>query len=132
MQFPEAEQKNRHRTVVIIAELSIAQCKIYRVDSKKEILESLGYTVYVTPWQNQTESIKYMQLADFVIFYRVPFFAVVKNYYNEADRLHLKKFYDIDDMIFDIPLYEKYLEQSKINLNKDQQELLNGANCVVR
>lgn len=127
MKFPEVERFDIHYTVVIIAELSIPQCKMYRVDSKKEILESLGYKVYVTAWQNQVECIKYLQLADFVIFYRVPFFESVKALYEEADRLHLKKFYDIDDLIFDTQLYEKYLKQSNMNLNKERKELLNGA-----
>lgn len=127
LNFPKVQQATAHHTVVIIAELSIPQCKTYRVDSKKEILESLGYKVYVTAWQNQVESIKYLQLSDFVIFYRVPFCESVKNLYQEADRLHLKKFYDIDDLVFDIQLYGKYLNQSKINLEKERKELLNGA-----
>lgn len=125
--FPSIKQVKEYNVAVIIAELSIPQCKTYRVDSKKKILNSLGYKVYVISWQNQTEAVKYMQLADFVIFYRVPFFVSVEKLYNEADRLCLKKFYDIDDLIFDAHLYKEYLNQSKMNLNRERQELLNGA-----
>lgn len=127
VKWPNISKNVQYRVAVIIAELSIPQCKMYRVDIKKNILESLGYTVYVTSWQDKIESIKYMQMADFVIFYRVPFFKNVKEYYQEADRLNIKKIYDIDDLIFDAPLYEKYLKQSKIKLNHDLKELLNGA-----
>lgn len=127
IEWPTICKPSRHNVTVIIAELSIPQCKMYRVDIKKEILESLGYTVYVTSWQNRIESIRYMQLADFVIFYRVPFFEIVNEYYHEANRLNIKKIYDVDDLIFDAPLYEKYLRQSNMNLNHELKELLKGA-----
>lgn len=127
IKWPAVCTPSQHAVAVIIAELSIPQCRMYRVDIKKEILESLGYTVFVTSWQNSVESIKYMQLADFVIFYRVPFFEIVKEYYSEANRLNIKKIYDVDDLIFDAPLYEKYLKQSNMKLNHELKELLNGA-----
>jgi glycosyltransferase involved in cell wall biosynthesis len=126
--WPVLECSPKNRIVVIIAELSIPQCKMYRVDNKKHLLEALGATVYIVDWHNQSDAITYLQMADFVIFYRVPYISLVEEYYKEADRLHLTKFYDIDDLIFDVPLYKKYLNQSKIRLSKSElNNLLKGA-----
>lgn len=126
--WPKLDCAPKNHVAVIIAELSIPQCKMYRVDNKKIILENLGYTVYIIDWHEQSEAISYLQIADYVIFYRVPYTSIVADYYKEADRLHLTKFYDIDDLIFDIPLYKKYLKQAKIKLNHlELKQLLEGA-----
>lgn len=122
--FPAASAPSFSR-VAIIAEMSIPQCKLYRVDNRVRALESLGYTVMVSSWRDFSLSMTNLQTADFVIFYRVPYVDIVDSYYNEASRLGLKKYFDIDDMVFDRKIYGGYLDENNFP-EKQKEDLLVG------
>lgn len=122
--FPAASAPSFSRAA-IIAEMSIPQCKLYRVDNRVRALESLGYTVMVSSWRDFSLSMTNLQTADFVIFYRVPYVDMVERYYDEASRLGLKKYFDIDDMIFDRKIYGKYLDENNFS-EKKKKDLLIG------
>ena len=87
--------------VAIIAELSIPQCKKYRVIQKQEMLEELGIPCSVTSWTDSNEAKKQISLASLVIFYRVPGFDSVMDLIAECRRLNIKTLWDVDDLIFD-------------------------------
>lgn len=87
--------------VAIIAELSIPQCKKYRVIQKQEMLEELGIPCSVTSWTDSNEAKKQISLASVVIFYRVPGFDSVMDLIAECRRLNIKTLWDVDDLIFD-------------------------------
>ena len=87
--------------VAIIAELSIPQCKKYRVIQKQEMLEELGIPCSVTSWTDSNEAKKQISLASLVIFYRVPGFDSVMDLIVECRRLNIKTLWDVDDLIFD-------------------------------
>ena len=87
--------------VAIIAELSIPQCKKYRVIQKQEMLEELGIPCSVTSWTDSNEAKKQISLASLVIFYRVPGFHSVMDLIAECRRLNIKTLWDVDDLIFD-------------------------------
>lgn len=129
MAFPKIVNKHFYKRILIIAELSIPQCTLYRVTAKKYIFEKLGYEVNIVSWTDYTYAITKMQFVDFVIFYRVLFFDSVRELYKEADRLGLTKVYDIDDLIFDEKLYKAYLEESLLPASVDQEELMRG--CIL-
>ena len=88
------------RHVLIIAELSIRQCKKYRVDQKVAELESLGYRVTVCSWSENAACRTALQTAGEVIFYRVPGFPPVMELLAEARRLQLRIGFDVDDIVF--------------------------------
>lgn len=87
--------------VAIIAELSIPQCKKYRVIQKQEMLEELGIPCSATSWTDSNEAKKQISLASVVIFYRVPGFDSVMDLIAECRRLNIQTLWDVDDLIFD-------------------------------
>ncbi|WP_312043072.1 glycosyltransferase [Erwinia sp.] len=112
--------------VLIIAELSIPQCKKYRVDQKVELFNLLGIEVTVLPWAHQKECIKALQSHSLVIFYRVPAFASLDPIFAECKRLNLTTLWEVDDLIFDADI----LRESKTLQSLDKvtfDGLLDGA-----
>ena len=118
--------QNKGQSVLIVAELSIPQCKKYRVDQKVEMLSSLGYNSFVVSWTDFHEARNLLQLCGMVIFYRVPAHDVVISLMQESKRLGITTFFDVDDLVF-----EKELLSQNINIKnlpkKTQKELLDGA-----
>lgn len=93
--------KNKGKTILIIAELSIPQCKKYRVDQKAEMFALLGYGTKVVSWTQYQEARNLLQLSSLVFFYRVPAEESVLSLVSEAKRLGLATLFDVDDLIFD-------------------------------
>ncbi len=115
------------KRIAIIAETSIPQCTLYRITNKVLPLEELNYKIDISSWREKRKCYNILQTAEFVIFYRVPYLDEVPNYYKEAKRLGLKIVYDIDDLVFDVPLYEDYLKDQHLPA-KQKKELIKGAN----
>ena len=112
--------------VAIIGEMSIPQCKKYRVTQKQEMFKALGIPCSVTSWTDYEEAKKQISLASVVIFYRVPAFDSVMALINECRRLRIKTYWDVDDLIFD----EETLKISSTINSLDEQErdgVINGA-----
>lgn len=87
--------------VLIIAEMSIPQCKKYRVQQKQELFELLGVGCTILDWNNTQECLDALQTHSLVIFYRVPAFHSVVSIINETKRLRLTTIWEVDDFIFD-------------------------------
>ncbi|MCD9557547.1 glycosyltransferase [Photobacterium carnosum] len=116
--------------VTIIAELSIPQCEKYRVEQKKEMFESLGYQCNVVSWTDYFKSKELISLSSLVIFYRVPAADTVVSLIGECNRLKIKTYWEVDDLIFNRDI----LSASKtiISLDKNiQQQLLDGADLYL-
>ncbi|RKH68602.1 class I SAM-dependent methyltransferase [Corallococcus aberystwythensis] len=119
-------QSSLGRRVLIIAELSLPQCKRYRVDQKVAMFHRLGYDVTVLRWNDQAECKAALQFHGLVIYYRVPAFPGVEELLAETKRLGLPHFFDVDDLIFDVEEYQKNTNVQR--LPPDERELLlNGA-----
>ncbi|MBM7115646.1 glycosyltransferase [Archangium primigenium] len=114
------------RRVLLIAELSLPQCKRYRVDQKAELLQSLGHEVTVLPWGDTAACRAALQLHGLVIFYRTPALPPVVGLIEEAKRLGLSLFFEVDDLVFDVEAY-----QANGNLKtlppEESAQVLNGA-----
>ncbi len=100
-----ADRLFRDRRVLVIGELSLPQCRRYRVDQKVEMLGLLGWETTVVPWQDLGRGFTELALHPAVVFYRVPGFPEVMPLFSEAERLGLACCFDIDDLIFDRELY---------------------------
>lgn len=112
--------------LLIIAELSIPQCRRYRIEQKVEGFKSLGLPVKVVSWTDPSTALNLMQTSTLVIFYRTPATPEVMSLLDEARRLGLKSFYDIDDLVFDV---EAYAQNSNLRTLPiaEQKSLLAGA-----
>ncbi|MCQ8279544.1 glycosyltransferase [Acetobacteraceae bacterium KSS8] len=94
-------------TVLIVAELSIPQCAKYRVWQKQEMFESLGWRCRVINWRDVDHVLTALQLCTHLIFYRVPAEKPVLAMIDDARRLGLDPIWEVDDLIFDEPLYRQ-------------------------
>ncbi len=118
--------KDKGKQVLIIAELSIAQCTKYRVMQKVEMCEYLGYRAKVVSWTDFHEARNALQTSAMVFFYRVPADVVVLDLIKEAKRLNLISFFDVDDLVFDRELLAKNINLKNLD-KKTQKMLLDGA-----
>ncbi len=112
--------------VLIIAELSIPQCRRYRVEQKLEGFQLLGMSAHFVSWTDQCAARHLMQTSALVIFYRTPALPEVLSLVDEAHRLGLKTFFDIDDLVFDVAAYAKNSNLKKLPAG-EQKNLLAGA-----
>ncbi|MDD1762894.1 MAG: class I SAM-dependent methyltransferase, partial [Methanothrix sp.] len=87
--------------VLIIAEMSIPQCRKYRVQQKHDLLQSLGVDCTMLNWTDIQACLNALQTHSLVIFYRVPAYDSVLSVINEAKRLRLPTIWEVDDLIFD-------------------------------
>ncbi len=117
---------NRGNMVAIIAELSIPQCKKYRVDQKVEMLQLLGYQAQVVSWTEYHQARNILQLANLVFFYRVPAEPSVISLVEESQRLGLQTIFDVDDLIFDEALLKKNINIQRLP-KKTQAQVFAGA-----
>lgn len=92
--------------VVIVAELSIAQCAKYRVWQKKAQIEGLGIACTVVEWWQKEAVRDALQTATCAIFYRAPGYAELLDLVAEARRLHIATYWEVDDLIFDEDAYK--------------------------
>ena len=93
--------------ILIVAELSIPQCAKYRVWQKQELFESLGWRCRVLSWRELGDVTTALQLCTEVIFYRVPGEPPVLALLEEARRLGLDPWWEVDDLVFDEALYRR-------------------------
>lgn len=114
------------RLVLIVAELSIPQCRRYRVDQKVEALKALGYEVEVRPFHKLEECMQLIPFSALVLFYRTPHWPDVKTILQECQRLSIPTIYDIDDLVFDV---EEYSRHPVLNSMKESERnaFLDGA-----
>ena len=87
--------------VLIIAELSIPQCKKYRVDQKVELLILLGFSATVIDWREEHKCKSAINSHSLIIFYRVPAVQAFFDYIEIAKKYDIRTFWEVDDLIFD-------------------------------
>ena len=93
------------KRVLLIAELSIPQCRRYRVDQKAELLRHLGYDCTILNWHDADECEEAVTTHSIVVFYRVPAAETIMRCIAKAKSLGLKTIWEVDDLIFDPEAY---------------------------
>ncbi|GAC1342130.1 MAG: hypothetical protein NVSMB18_15620 [Acetobacteraceae bacterium] len=91
--------------VLIIGELSIAQCTKYRVRQKQTMLDHLGTASTVLSWHDHDACLAALQTHPLVIFYRVPMQKRAPLLFAEARRRGVRSYWEVDDLIFDPARY---------------------------
>lgn len=114
------------RSVLIIAEMSIVQCRKYRVQQKIDALKLVGVEARAVSFTEIPECVREIPLASCVIFYRTPYLPAVQTYISECKRLGIPAIYDIDDLVFDVPEYEKH-PVFRTMPEKEKRQFLRGA-----
>jgi glycosyltransferase involved in cell wall biosynthesis len=87
--------------VLIIAEMSIPQCKKYRVVQKKQLFEKVGIECTILDWRHHIDCLNALSSHSLVIFYRMPAFPATMDFIHEANRLNVRTLWEVDDLIFD-------------------------------
>ena len=72
---------------------------------KRELIERLGIPCRVTDWHDPGASRSALQVCSLVIFYRVPGTPEMLDLIAEARRLGVPSWWEVDDVIFDEPVY---------------------------
>ena len=99
---PLVSHKGSIRRVGIVADMSIPQCKYYRVLQKQEHLQLAGYQVSIfNQAADLTKFHKELPFLDAVLFYRVAALPPAVRAIRAARTAGLPTIYDIDDLIFD-------------------------------
>jgi len=106
--------------VLIIAELSIPQCRKYRVDQKRELLRRLGYDSTALDWHDEGRCKSALATHSLVIFYRVPAVDSILRCIEQAKARGLKTFWEVDDLIFDP---NAYLENTSLKVLTPELQL---------
>ncbi|PID77322.1 MAG: hypothetical protein CSB24_01880, partial [Deltaproteobacteria bacterium] len=117
--------------ILIIAELSIPQCKKYRVEQKKEMFASVGIHCSIVDWRDVEPAKTALSLCSLVIFYRVPAFPDTLSLFKECKRLGLRTIWDVDDLIFDADVLQS--SRTIDSLEEDvRKSLIEGAHLYRR
>ncbi|WP_428374445.1 glycosyltransferase [Lichenicoccus sp.] len=119
------------RSALIVAELSVPQCAKYRVWQKCSHLQRLGWPCLVVDWHATQDAMSALSCATEVIFYRVPATPEVLGLIRAARRLGLQPFWEVDDLIFDEPLYRRNTNLARLEPAL-REELLAGVRLYRR
>jgi len=91
------------RTIAIVGNLDLPQCRFYRIDQKVELFSLAGYSVEVFQQTGPLDKF-YANLGTYeaVIFYRVPSLPCVVDAINATNVEGIPSIYDVDDLVFDV------------------------------
>jgi glycosyltransferase involved in cell wall biosynthesis/tetratricopeptide (TPR) repeat protein len=99
------------RSVAIIGNQDLPQCRLYRIEQKVEQLRAAGYSVGLYDYvQDIDKFISNIHLYQAVIFYRTPAYPPVVRTIAKANEIGLSTFYEIDDLVFDASEYPTSFE----------------------
>ncbi|MBT8408161.1 MAG: glycosyltransferase, partial [Alphaproteobacteria bacterium] len=91
---------SRRRSVALIGDLNLPQCRKYRVEQMVEIWSQLGVAYRYAHVEDVPRCLDILQDASHVVLYRLQASDFLHMYLYEARRLKLPVAYDIDDPIF--------------------------------
>ncbi|AZV78759.1 glycosyltransferase family 1 protein [Parasedimentitalea marina] len=116
-----ALRKPQVRRIGILADMSLPQCKRYRIDQKLEYLETLGLNATVFNVHSEAEkAAAESALFDIWILYRTPAYYSVLKLLNRAKALKIPTVFEIDDLILDPDFFPEARESYGAGVD-DQQ-----------
>lgn len=115
---------------LLVADLVLPQCAKYRVWQRKEELELLGWDVDVISWRNSSAALSALQTCQELIIYRAPAYETVKTLIEEAQKLGICPWWEVDDLIFDAESYKENKNLASLS-RTEQRDLLKGASLYL-
>ncbi|MCQ0988467.1 glycosyltransferase [Jiella marina] len=107
----DTAERRYARSVALVSNLDLPQCRFYRVDQKVEQLKAAGFAVEVFDFRNGVDAfLEKVHCFDVAIFFRVPAYYEIIRSIEKAREIGCAVFYEIDDLIFDSDLYPPPLE----------------------
>jgi glycosyltransferase involved in cell wall biosynthesis len=103
---PRPASERLAQRILIVAEMSLAQCLKYRVLQKQRMIQDLGIDCTVVSWHDVPSARDFLQTHTMAIFYRVPGFDPQIETIRMARELGIPTFWEVDDLIFDEALYK--------------------------
>lgn len=98
------------RSVLLVAETSLPQCRFYRVEQKIEHLRAAGIEADLIAHSDLNRIGDRLSFVDAVVFYRLPATPPVVRAIADARRAGLPTFYEIDDPVFDASHFPDTIE----------------------
>ena len=98
----------RSRSVAMIGDLNLPQCRKYRVEQLDELFAAAGVSYRFSHYEDIPRCLDVLQDATHLFLYRIPAGDLATMYAYEARRLKLPVLYDIDDPLFSVSAYETY------------------------
>lgn len=98
----------KRRSVAMIGDLNLPQCRKYRVEQLDEIWGALGVDYSYAHYEDIPRALDLLQTATHLMLYRLGSSRLTEMYLYEARRLKLPVIYDIDDPLFSFSAYETY------------------------
>lgn len=98
----------RARTVAMIGDLNLQQCRKYRVEQLDEIFGLSDIVYRFSHYEDIPRCLDSLQTATHLVLYRLARNDLNTMYLYEARRLKIPVLYDIDDPLFSVPAYETY------------------------
>lgn len=113
------------RSVAIVANLDLEQCRFYRVEQKIEQLQRAGFKVSLFDWSRDIAAfMSELALYEAVIFYRVTSFPSVTRAILAARAVGLLTFYEIDDLLFDAAFYPDRFDDYAGQISREEYSQL--------
>lgn len=106
---------SQRRSIAVIGDLNLPQCRKYRVEQPSQIWEQLGVKYDFSSLQDLPRAVRILQQATHVFLYRTPNCPLLTMYLYEARRLKLPILYDIDDPLFSVSAYETYSNMQNVS-----------------
>ncbi|MBP0613991.1 glycosyltransferase [Jiella mangrovi] len=104
-------EKRYVRSVALVGNFDLPQCRFYRIDQKVEQLEAAGFVVETFNFKEDVDRfLEKLHCFDAVFFFRVPAYYEMIRAIDNAREVGCATFYEIDDLIFDREFYPPALE----------------------
>mmetsp|Transcript_18384 Transcript_18384/g.29691 ORF Transcript_18384/g.29691 Transcript_18384/m.29691 type:complete len:439 (-) Transcript_18384:2493-3809(-) len=98
----------QRRSIAIIGDLNLPQCRKYRVEQLAAFWEGQGIHCAFSHYEDLPRATRLMSQATHLIEYRLQSTPVTEMLRYEARRLRLPILYDLDDPLFSVSAYETY------------------------
>lgn len=109
------------RSVALVGNQDLAQCRLYRIEQKLEQVEAAGYQAELFDQrEGLADFLGAIHRFDAVIFFRVPALPDMISAMEAARELGLATFYEIDDLIFDAAHYPGSLESYGGRISREE------------
>ena len=116
-------EKRYVRSVALVGNFDLPQCRFYRIDQKIEQLRAAGFVVEAFDFKDNVEKfLEKVHCFDAVIFFRVPSYYEMIRAIDKAREVGCATFYEVDDLIFDGDFFPPPLESYDAQITRKEHD----------